>query len=895
MIKISNQKTLCVTAIFIILLVVSAGASLVTVVHATEPSIQAKTLDVLSSVAGLNIQSYEISKASQLNNQYLSLPQEEAIINLVSNNSSLKAECSFVNDNLRLIYISEYKGAPSIKQQATSIMQMAQDFLGRYQAYTNDTFYSTLASMLSTTKENTNSTQINGNMKLDVSNFDKKIVDYTWTYIDSNGIEAASKNVILSYYNGQLQSFLNNWPLYKVVTNTSKISVKSATEIAVEASKNYSYEVATANGTSIVSGFKIVPESLKDQTLSYLNDPDKNYARGGDPFTLYPSWYVKLGFDKFYPGDVTGMTVTVWADTSQVSSMYQTICAQPTVDHDAPVAENLLLASVLIVPVLGIARLSMVGKRRVLNATTNRKLLSIPLTALLCLTIASGLASPSIPKANASLPNSMISKSLIYGVTNGSGLPITEAAAGIEVTNYIDDMTTGNGYSGTNLYGSQTYYTTVYSNIQSSQNFGQVATFYFGHFLEYHEAMQDNVWPPNGPNGIYASNIGQYTTGKDFFVWLWVCQMANLPTNDMPFYYTKNPTMSANGHTSPDQGFNCFMTFEGISPEIGNSTGTFENNALAFPNGRPGPLKDFIKKFYYYALSSSYQYTVHDALNRASIDFFGVNYENCHLTFYNDAYYPVDNTYHYGRMYIFGDSAIKLYQPTVYLYASGDNNNQLYPSFTINGVQGFETNSYRFMNAHIYQIGVPSNIGEYHFDHFYYNGGYYYNNPADICMCQDGTLQAYYVQDYINILSSDDGYTIPSAGYYRGSGSMQITAYPYEGDFSYWLLNDNYFTSDPTITVNYGANTLRPVFNPYAWLTVYTCDQAEYEVSANIYVDNVWIGCGYASTYLPLGPHTIYTDNWVWDEYYQQYVFPISSNWNGILTSDTDVTVYYTY
>src|SRR5208283_4540255 len=49
--------------------------------------------------------------------------------------------------------------------------------------------------------------------------------------------------------------------------------------------------------------------------------PNASLARGGDPFTLYPSWYVPLGFDKFYPGDVSGIAVTVWADNGQVGSM----------------------------------------------------------------------------------------------------------------------------------------------------------------------------------------------------------------------------------------------------------------------------------------------------------------------------------------------------------------------------------------------------------------------------------------------------------------------------------------------------------------------------------------------------------------------------------------------
>ena len=907
MVRIFQRNVMLTAIIFSILLISCAWAFSVPTVYALEPDTQAKTMAVLSSVVGLNTQSYQISKTLQFSNQYISLPQEETIVNLVSNGSSVKADCYFVNNKLRLLYLSEYKGTPYLKQQIANTVNMAKDFLGRYQSFSNDQLYGSFAAMLSSVKETGNFTQINGNMKLEVSNFDQKTINYIWTFVDSNGVEAAAKNVILSYYNGQLQDFLNNWPLYKVVTDTPKISVEKATEIAIEASKSYSYNVTTVNGTFSVSGFKVAAESLKGQTLSYLNSPDKNYARAGDPFTLYPSWFVQLGFDKFYPGDVTGMTITVWADTGKVGSMYHTVCtpkSQPTTNLPLSklISGNIIPTSFLVMTAIFVIGFLVIKRRTMSNAVTNRKMLSLPLVALLSLTIITGVVFSNVPKVDASLPNSMIGRSTIYGITMGTGLPESEAQAGYDVTDYIETMTGNNGYSVANMYGSSTIKDDVLDCIQYSENnFGQVAAFYFGHFATaFYTAFQDNSGYP-----INYSDISSHTTTahKHFFVWIWACVQAETSSSNMPKAWTQrdgisSPIMSNDGYNSPDTGLNCYMTFDGISPEIGNSTNTFNYATVqAFPTCNAGPLKNFIEDFYYYALSSGHQDTVHNALNLASLNFFSTNYENSVLNQgYPGAYYPVDHDYWAGNMLVFGDSAIKLYQPSVYFCASGDDNNQLYPSFTINGVQGFGTGSNYFMQDVLYQIGVPNNVNGYHFDHFYYNGGYYYSNPADICLCQDGTLTACYIQDYINILGSDEGYTDPIAGYYRGSGSMQITAYPYQGNpFSYWLLNDGYLSSNPTVYVDYGANTLRPVYNPYAWLTVYTCDQASNEVPANIYVDNTWIGCGYASVYLPLGAHSLYVDDWVWDDYWQQYVFPVSSNWSGVLTSDTYVTVYYAY
>jgi hypothetical protein len=114
--------------------------------------------------------------------------------------------------------------------------------------------------------------------------------------------------------------FLNQWPLFNIGGNP-EISAEEATAIAVEASKTYSYEGTTDNGTETVTGFDIAPESLGHETLSYVNFPDPDTARDGDPFTLYPSWYVPIGFNKSYPNGVTGITVTVWADTGEISTI----------------------------------------------------------------------------------------------------------------------------------------------------------------------------------------------------------------------------------------------------------------------------------------------------------------------------------------------------------------------------------------------------------------------------------------------------------------------------------------------------------------------------------------------------------------------------------------------
>lgn len=132
-------------------------------------------------------------------------------------------------------------------------------------------------------------------------------------------MSATPKSVRLSFLNGRLQTFLNNWPLYRI-GGEPKISKEEAIDIALNASKNYSYKIKNESGIlEDVSGFKIA--SVGEPALYYLNYEVEDSPRGGDSFTLFPEWYVPLGFDKYYLGGVTGMTVRIWADTGEVSRM----------------------------------------------------------------------------------------------------------------------------------------------------------------------------------------------------------------------------------------------------------------------------------------------------------------------------------------------------------------------------------------------------------------------------------------------------------------------------------------------------------------------------------------------------------------------------------------------
>jgi hypothetical protein len=300
--------------------------SLLPAAHAAEPSFQEKSLSVLSDVVGLKTEQYTISKSSQREDTLLDFPQQIVDLHLTSAGSTVRVTCSYVKDTLQTVYISDLEDNLKLKQPAANTVDMAKSLLSSYQRESGNAVYGEFASMLNGVVEGESVAKVVGDVKLEVSSPQQNTSSYMWTYVDANGVVAEKKNVILTYESGMLKAFYNNWALYIIADTVPKLSAQDATKLAIEASKNFSYTVTDVNGTEIsVSGFSIAPESLGYAKLIYVNSKEQVFARGGDPYRMYLAWHVPLGFDRFYPGDVSGLTVILWADTGEVCGMDRVI------------------------------------------------------------------------------------------------------------------------------------------------------------------------------------------------------------------------------------------------------------------------------------------------------------------------------------------------------------------------------------------------------------------------------------------------------------------------------------------------------------------------------------------------------------------------------------------
>jgi len=904
MTKIVKRIFLVSTVLFSLLLISCIYSSLVLPVYATEPNIQDKTMAILNDVIGLNTEEYATSLNSQLDNQYLSLPQKEADITLASAEGKLRVSSSFVNNNLRQIYLSDFEGKLSVEQPAADTVEMAKGLLERYRNYVGDSFYGELASMLDNVDVTKNTTKSAGNIKLKVLNLNQTIVDYVWTYTDENGIVAKSKNVILSYDRGQLKVFLNNWPLYTVV-GTPEISGEEATAIALDASKTFSYKVSTDNGTLTVTGFEIAPESLGHETLSYLNFPNQSLARGGDPFTLYPSWYVPLGFNQSYPGAVTGMTVSIWADAGEISTMGPMVVGFPSAtfaDEEAITDgfnrdSTMLSVPIVITAIFSVFGVSLVSRKKIAKLAGSRKLFSRFGGTLLCGIILFSVILVATPTVAAS-PTIPLSKARIYAAFNSvpPQLP-EEVAAAIWVCGQIDAAFEASGYYASNLAGDYTTKGNVTYNAEyDEQIYDRVAMFHFGHLAEFNTAYQDNNHEHITSNDIYPLTSLQ----KHVFVFIWVCTQAQNPTSGMPEAWTHRdgepdrPYMSEDGYLSPDCKGQCYIGFYGISPIISGFHQTFEEQMT-------DPVKYFIKYFYDYALRNSY--SVRDALNRATLDFFGYTYTSSIL--YGEdgegyhAWWPggggKDEGYYPGYMRVFGDGSMWVFQPKITLTSSP----ALSPTFYLDG-EPFSTGDIHVWPAKLYTISV-SDVTGYDFDYFSYNGQYL-GRPASIQLNEDGALTAHYSLQTtyysLSISSSSGGYTSPSPGtyWYVAGFPAQVTAYPYgDYNFDYWLLDGGYYSSNPTVMVTMNSNhNLQAIFcEPppvYHYLTL------EYWGWIG-----GWVYMSGGTSYLPEGTYTLtvpwtygglYFVCWYYDGAYRDYY---DNSITISLTSDRYFAALYSY
>lgn len=613
--KKSRQKLLLITIFLAALLSLSVYASQVPNAHAAEMTAQEKSLSFLEEVAGFNMAAYTPTLRTSKQDSFLTLPKEVNDFTLSSSDSSCRAMCTFVNNRLQQVYMSNYSGQPEINQASLNTLESAKAFMARYNTYFVDLDYGSMRSLLDSIQTEENVTKKSGNIKLRVTVIDQSYVAYIWTYVDENGVPAPLKNVVLSYRDGFLKCFQNNWQFYSVASKP-KISSGQAVEIAMNTIDDYSEMVVMPDDTKKpVSGFKV--QSIGQTALNYQNYREADLARGGDPFTLYPTWIVPLGFDNIYDGSISGANVRLWGDTGEVSDISPIKAGYPYMSaiKSKPAERLSTFGALLTLAVLGCGTILCLKWKRSswLSTKSARKHYAKFVAILLCASVSVSLVSAAVPTAEAS------SAAYVYASLHGQLEDEVEAAE--DVCDFLEDLFDDDGYdSVVNAYGEGTVKDDILSNAEDAEDtYDFVTVFHFGHM------NGTSKYFDNDGECVSYEDIDDYTTQeKHYFAFMYVCKSStdqNLAEAWVQDLY---------------DGDHCYLGFHMASPNLASYSYT-----MYYYTAFEG--QNVIAWIYYYALV--YGYSIYDACDAMSYTLVGCGIEDPDSVASFYSYWPSNPTF----------------------------------------------------------------------------------------------------------------------------------------------------------------------------------------------------------------------------------------------------------
>jgi hypothetical protein len=701
MIKISKQKILPITALLIILFITSTYAAFLPSVSAKEVTNKQKGQTILNNVVSIDLAKYSTTASEFPQDLYLGVALQENIrYNLQSNTSKLEIIDTFTNGNLRTMCVLNHTGSPFTTNLVTAPLDMAKYFLSSYQSYSGDSLYGNLGSMLNNVDANKNLTTINGNTQLDVTTSSGSTT-FRWTYT-YGGVKAPVKCVALSYSDGFLDYFVDNWNLYKIGSTSIKMSEKEAIDDGLDKAKNFSWTMGSGNSTYQFKDFNVTQAMIWETIFS--NSLSSDTARGRDPLTLYPMRHVWVSLDKFYVGNVYGIEVFFWADTKElydIQERFSTLDPPSNVVATSNGAAPTEYSTVISMPISPLALPTLAGVALVVCAISFAKKKKFSQSKafkigglLLCALLSSSVLLFSISAAYAVNRNALIWGSRSSGSNDPNGAPWRKTSAELENQNEIaadiaDLFSYYGNYSGAHNYqGPNSLKNEIQGNISYSQNnypFTAVVDFdhgvgnnyptpsdYFHFMLEDDIGTYESQYPIEDPNaiqnGVYDCEIFADTGGYSYqsnvnFAFISTCMSAALN------YNFSDPQPPVGGGFYPNNGPEVGMPFAWthriVVPKStqGFNTSTYMSKFgynesddgnycyIGFPYGSAALSQsvqsDYPNTIYAYWLDGFFReallwgLSVHDALHQNSVSTFGMDFSQTDLYSCFNATWPM--------------------------------------------------------------------------------------------------------------------------------------------------------------------------------------------------------------------------------------------------------------
>jgi hypothetical protein len=696
-------------------------------------SAQEKSLAISRDVVGLDVEKYAASVSGSPSDSYLGVvPQENVRYTFQLNASKVDVRYTFANGKLRMIHVLEGSRSPLLTKTAINTLESAKDFLGSYQDYSANSFYGELKSMLSNVDVGKNATETSGNIKLEVTvSEDLESEDYKWTYV-YDGVEASAKCVALGYKNGFLKYFLDNWELYKIGSTSVNISEKAAIDIAMQRASTFSWNMGTDDNMAKIMNFTVT-NAMVWETVFFSN-LYADQPRSQDPLTLYPIRHVWVSLDKFYPGNVYGINVYVWADTGEICYIHERVSTLDPLpelvaedsDFTVEVVNNQVSGGAsqfsLALPVFAVITLGTVPVWFLLGRKKNllsRRLFKVG-GVLLCLLSLMMLLIP-VASVSASSPKG---RAEIWGAESTGGYDeriegswkywrktYDEVQQQRSVSSVIDGYFDNHGYDSANNQGSQgdgSLKEVILDDISyNDANYPRVAVVDFDHGVgttsyvsgEYHYMFEDNVgtiigaYPGVGYHDEHAvTDMDVYertAEGDVFFAFINTCLSACI-TNIVGSYETRQGIIAGNGGTYRARGMPFAWTHRSTDVDLSTNGYGYPDDGsqcyLGFPygsaaldqtlNGSSPIYAEWFRDFFWYALTSDI--SVNDALDDASIQHFQKGFSTTDLASNFPAYWPIwrwyENPYPHGEWSdtTFSNSRLAVYgNGRIHLYQKG--------------------------------------------------------------------------------------------------------------------------------------------------------------------------------------------------------------------------------
>jgi len=665
------KKLIFLSAVFICMLVFASGIGALPYAIATDPpSEPTDTLEkslTIAEIIGLDTPKYNTKLDAYRQDLYFDiLPQENIDYTFESDKSKIDMFYTYVNGNLRSL-ITYVDGQPQTTQSPTSTLELAKNFLNQYQTLSDAAYYTKMQQMLNDVSPDKDVTKTLEEVKLQVT-YTKDTSEFRWTYA-VNDIEAPMKCVALYFEQGFLKYFVDTWNIYTIGSDKIVLSETDAIEIAMTRAKDHSWSVSLGDEDSWMEVTEFNIAGIIETKLDFGNYVDSKEARGGDPFTLYPGWRVRLGLDDIYPGNVYGLDVGVWADTKEIhdirtlswlgavslednNGVNTESANQSNKDSTLPqlawLAIPIAIGSVLVATML-------VFKQKKNTTPLNVQRLSkrsVKLKGLLLLGLCCSFVF--LPMA---MPTASASRSIgLFGSTWNVTATEISLASGV-VSNYDYYFKTYAGYDSFNAFGSYTTKSNVLSWVPTlEQSYDHVSIFHYGHGgydtingIKHWAYFDNRGATGNNADYIWDYEIYQETwRSKTWFVMLWACRQGDTPGQSYGSPYNTIVGMPYAWHHPLNNNYDCFIGFNDASIPLAQIS---QHHSYVSYNS-------WLIRFVYHGTYS--HKTISQALNQASIDYFGISYAQTELNNGFNATWPGVGSGP-GRMVIYGNSNLYFY------------------------------------------------------------------------------------------------------------------------------------------------------------------------------------------------------------------------------------------